>query len=95
MFMPVCFRGDAAKALLLASENQIWPSIAVRREHAAAVAESLPRRVGECVQTRVKAIGTRLEGTPGSGSLIEFTNGEMQVSYETIPGIDRSRRVIP
>jgi hypothetical protein len=48
-------------------------------------------RIGQCVETRVKEVGTRLENTPGSGSSITFTNGGGQVSYEQVPEVDRSR----
>jgi hypothetical protein len=48
-------------------------------------------RVGQCVETRVKEVGNRLENTPGSGSSITFTNGGGQVSYEQVPAVDASR----
>jgi hypothetical protein len=57
----------------------------------AASAAGLPRRVGQCVQTRVKEVATRLENTPGSGSAIDFENGGYQVSYEQVEEVDRSR----
>jgi clan AA aspartic protease (TIGR02281 family) len=53
--------------------------------------------VGDCVNTTIKGIGTRLiDGSsgspvPGSGSAIQFTNGGYQVSYNTVPEIERSR----
>jgi len=53
--------------------------------------------VGDCVNTTIKQVGTRLtdgsSGSPirGSGSTIEFTNGGYQVSYDTVPAIARSR----
>jgi hypothetical protein len=57
----------------------------------------LPRHVGECVMTHVKAVETRLEDgdthepVAGSGSAIRFTNGGYQVSYETVPAVEASR----
>ncbi len=48
-------------------------------------------RVGQCVETRVKEVGNRLENTPGSGSLVTFMNGGVQVSYEQVPAVDESR----
>jgi gag-polyprotein putative aspartyl protease/Sel1 repeat len=53
-------------------------------------------RVGDCVNTTIKWIGTRLtDGSgapiPDSGSAIQFTNGGYQVSYGTVPGIEQSR----
>jgi hypothetical protein len=50
-----------------------------------------PTRIGQCVGTRVKEVGTRLENTPGSGSLVTFTNGGVQVSYEQVREVDESR----
>jgi hypothetical protein len=50
-----------------------------------------PKRIGQCVGTRVKEVGTRLDNTPGSGSLVTFTNGEVQVSYDQVPAVDESR----
>ncbi|MGC1574670.1 MAG: hypothetical protein WA813_00810 [Beijerinckiaceae bacterium] len=51
-----------------------------------------PTRIGQCVGTRVKEVGTRLENTPGSGSLVTFTNGGVQVSYDQVREVDESRR---
>jgi hypothetical protein len=50
-----------------------------------------PTRIGQCIGTRVKEVGTRLENTPGSGSLVTFTNGGVQVSYEQVREVDESR----
>ncbi len=55
-----------------------------------------PAKVGQCVSTQIAKIGTRLvdgitgESFPDSGSQIEYMNGVSQVSYETIPEIERS-----
>ena len=60
-------------------------------------AAELPGRVGTCIQTTVKRIGTRLTdgatGQPikGSGSAVEYSNKGYQVSYETEPAIMNSR----
>jgi hypothetical protein len=51
----------------------------------------LPSEVGSCTETTVKTVGPRLEGTPGSGSAIEYADGGTQVSYDQVPGIDNSR----
>jgi hypothetical protein len=56
-----------------------------------AEAANLPQRVGQCVETRVKAVENRLENAPGSGSAIEFANGGYQVSYDQVPAVDASR----
>ncbi|MBV9114173.1 MAG: hypothetical protein JOY67_15270 [Hyphomicrobiales bacterium] len=57
----------------------------------AAHAAGMPTQLGECVETRVKEVGTRLENGPGSGSLITFANGGTQVSYDQVPQVDHSR----
>jgi uncharacterized protein len=51
----------------------------------------LPRSVGACSLTRITQVGTRLDGTPGSGSSVSEANGADQVSYDQIPAIDASR----
>jgi clan AA aspartic protease (TIGR02281 family) len=52
-------------------------------------------RVGDCMNTTIKRIGTRLgdwgSPTPGSGSAIEFANSGYQVGYDTVPAIEQSR----
>jgi Protein of unknown function (DUF2939) len=58
--------------------------------------EALPTGVGQCAQTTVVKVETRLmneDGTnvPGTGSSIEYKNGGHQVSYDQIPGIDHSQ----
>jgi hypothetical protein len=57
---------------------------------ASALAGGLPIQVGQCTLTSVKSVGTRLEGTPGSGSAIEYADGGDQVSYDQVLGIDDS-----
>jgi hypothetical protein len=63
-----------------------------------AVAGALPTRVGACVVTTVEAVETRLEDgvthqpIAGSGSAVRFANGGYQVSYETVPAIENSRK---
>jgi hypothetical protein len=53
-------------------------------------AAPLPTSVGACSETKIKAIGYRL-GTPDSGSAISYVNGGVQISYDTIPEIHRSK----
>lgn len=61
-------------------------------------AESLPTRVGDCVATTITAVETRLqddgthEPVPGSGSAVRFANGGYQVSYDTVPEIEESKK---
>jgi hypothetical protein len=57
----------------------------------AAATNALPTAVGDCTQTTVREVGTRLEGTPGSGSAISYADGGSQVSYDQVPGIDASQ----
>jgi hypothetical protein len=58
---------------------------------AASRAESVPKKVGQCVITKVSEIGTRLEGVPGSGTSITFSNGIYLVSYDNVPQAVASR----
>ena len=64
---------------------------------APAFAEGLPMQVGQCVETRVVKVETRLEDgathepMQGSGSAIRFANGGYQVSYDQVGAVDRSR----
>ena len=63
-----------------------------------AAADDLPTRVGACVVTTIESIETRLmdDGTkqpiPGSGSAVRFANGGYQVSYDTVPAIEKSKK---
>jgi hypothetical protein len=65
----------------------------------AAEAHGLPKRVGECRETRITQITTRW-GDPlvddpddqsGSGSLVVFRNGGTQMSFSQVGGLIRSR----
>jgi hypothetical protein len=62
-----------------------------------AAADPLPTRIGQCSETTVKDVSTRLmDGVtkapmPGSGSAVDFANGGYQVSYDTIAAITQSR----
>lgn len=61
------------------------------------LAAPLPTKVGQCSNTTVKSVGTRLEdGTThepliGSGSAITFTNGGYQVTYDTVAAVESTR----
>jgi uncharacterized protein len=65
--------------------------ISFLRSGAANPPAALPRSVGACSLTRITQVGTRLDGTPGSGSAVSEANGAYQVSYDQIPAIDASR----
>lgn len=59
--------------------------------------DAMPKREGACAQSRIAAIGGRLEGDTAfaSGSSVAFANGGSQVSYSKVPGIVTSRRGDP
>ena len=62
-----------------------------------AAADPLPTKIGQCTDTTIADVTTRLEDgvthklMPGSGSAVNFANGGYQVSYDTIPAITASR----
>ena len=59
---------------------------------AAPAASGMPRKVGDCVETAVRRVSTRLEGVDDSGSAIAYRNGGYQVSYATVDAVQRARR---
>ena len=65
---------------------------------APAASGALPTRVGACVVTNIESIETRLvdgathQPMPGSGGAVCFANGGYQVSYDTVPAIEESRK---
>ncbi len=65
---------------------------------APAGADALPTRVGACVVTAIESVETRLadgathQPMPGSGGAVRFANGGYQVSYDTVPAIEESRK---
>ena len=54
-----------------------------------------PRVIGACSLTTLKRKTNRFEGEPDSGSAAEFANGGYQVSYDTVPELERSRNGDP
>ena len=63
---------------------------------APAVAEPMPKHVGDCAKTNVRRLETRLmdgDGKPiaDSGSAIVFVNGGYQVSYDKVAAVEASR----
>lgn len=58
-------------------------------------AQGLPKQVGQCTNTTIKSVETRLEGVADSGSAVAFQNGGYQVSYDTVPEVEQSRRGDP
>lgn len=51
--------------------------------------------MGDCANTTIEFVGTRVEGVPDSGSSVCFKNGVCQVDYETVPAIEQSRKGDP
>ncbi|CAO4184829.1 hypothetical protein [Methylorubrum populi] len=59
----------------------------------------MPKRVGACTNSTLKAIGTRFsvklvepkQGEPGEGTSVELGNGVYGISYEYEPAVGRSR----
>lgn len=51
----------------------------------------VPKNVSQCVRTEISELGSRLEGSPDSGSAIAYANGVTGVSYDIITAIRRSR----
>jgi hypothetical protein len=54
-------------------------------------AESIPTKVGQCTNTRVVKVGTRLEDVAGSGTAVNFSNGISLISYDTVPQAEESK----
>ena len=46
-------------------------------------AGALPTKIGACAETAIKEVTTRL-GTPDNGTVVQYTNGLIQISYDTI-----------
>jgi hypothetical protein len=57
----------------------------------ALAAAKVPTKVGQCVSTTIKEKFSRLEGVPDSGSGIEYANGIVGVSYDTIRAITKAK----
>ena len=60
-----------------------------------AARSSMPTHVGQCVNTSVRVIGSRLEGDPSSGSAVGYANGGTQISYDVVPQVAAWRRGDP
>ena len=57
---------------------------------AGGTADPLPTEIGTCSDTTIAEIGYRL-GDPDTGSAVSYANGGVQISYDTIPEIQRSK----
>lgn len=47
--------------------------------------------IGDCRNTAIQSLGTRLGGVPDSGSAVNYGNGVYGVSYDIIPELEESR----
>jgi hypothetical protein len=47
--------------------------------------------VGQCTNTSIASVGTRLEDTPGSGTAITYADGTSGVSYDTVQDAEASQ----
>jgi hypothetical protein len=56
---------------------------------APARAAALPTTIGACSETAIKEISHRLEN-PDSGSVVQYVNGSIQISYDVIAAVHRS-----
>jgi hypothetical protein len=65
-------------------------SAAIAFAVSSASAGPLPTEVGGCTETSIKEVTTRL-GTPDSGTVVQYANGLIQISYETIAPATRSK----
>lgn len=56
-------------------------------------ADPLPTAVGACGESTIKAIGARFENDPEfeSGTVVQFDNGLIQISYDRVEGAVRSK----
>ena len=59
---------------------------------AMAATAAKPTKVGQCVATSLKTIGTRLEGVADSGDYVEYANGIVGMSYEQDPAIAKAKK---
>ena len=58
---------------------------------AVALADGLPEKVAECVETRISELGSRLKGMPDSGSAVSYENGGYGVTQEIVVPLRRAR----
>jgi hypothetical protein len=58
---------------------------------ASAHAQDVPTEVGQCVETSIKEIISRLEGMPDSGDAVVYANDLYGVSYEQVDALRNSQ----
>ncbi len=54
-------------------------------------AGKVPTAPGNCAETSIKDIGTRLDGVADSGSALDYANGIDGVSYDTVPEVTSAK----
>jgi hypothetical protein len=57
----------------------------------ALAAGKVPTKVGQCVQTRIARITSRLVDAPDSGTHVDYANGIYGVDYEPVAPVLRSK----
>lgn len=57
----------------------------------AALAQDVPTKVGQCVETTIALLGPRLEGVPESGDAVQYGNEIYGVDYDVVPGLRHSK----
>jgi len=72
-------------------KSSYLPLIGLILISSSAFADVIPKHVGECVQTRISEIGSRLQGDPDSGIFVAYENGLGGVSYDVVPEVLNSR----
>jgi hypothetical protein len=88
--LTACGQSGSSSSASAAQAGVSPPAAPAPATQPAAATNTPPINVGDCVQTTVQQVGTRLENTPGSGSAISYADGVSQVSYDQVPGIDAS-----
>jgi hypothetical protein len=82
-------REESPMKQILATAGLVLSALLAQPRWAPAQAAALPTTVGQCSETVITTIGHRLEN-PDSGSVVQYQNGLIQISYDLIAAIHRS-----
>jgi hypothetical protein len=74
---------------ILAMAGLVLLALLAQPQFAPARAAALPTTIGQCSETVITTIGHRLENSD-SGSVVQYKNGLVQISYDVIAAIHRS-----
>jgi hypothetical protein len=74
---------------ILATAGLVLSALLAQPYGGSAQAAALPTTIGQCSETVITTIGHRLEN-PDSGSVVQYKNGLIQISYDLIAAIRRS-----